>query len=65
VVTIEDRTTVVGKSIPTELTITLQEEGSSGFIAASGSIVSVNPPDLPNNVFPIYWRQCSNAAPCP
>lgn len=63
-VTRNDRFIVIGKSIPTELTVTIQREGSSGFVASSGNIDEIPLPELPNNVTPLSWRECSTGAPC-
>ena len=60
----DDRFIEIGKSIPTELTVTIQEEGSSGFVASSGDVDRQPLPQLPNNVTPISWRECSTAVPC-
>jgi type IV pilus assembly protein PilY1 len=54
----------IGKSIPSELIITLQKDGSSGFVMTSGGIDQTAAPELPNNVTPLEWRECSTAAPC-
>jgi type IV pilus assembly protein PilY1 len=58
------RTIVIGKSIPTELTVTIQREGSSGFVASSGNVDRLPLPELPNNVTPLSWRECSTGIPC-
>lgn len=60
-----DRFDLIGKSIPTEVTVTIQKEGSTGFVASSGDVDDVDLPGLPNNVTPISWRECSTEAPCP
>ncbi len=59
------RVSILGKSIPTELTVTIQKTGSSGFIASSGAVGQPPLAALPNNVTPISWRQCSTEVPCP
>jgi type IV pilus assembly protein PilY1 len=59
-----DRFIDIGQSIPTELTVTLQKEGSTGFIASSGAVDQPPLPALPNNVTPLSWRECSTNAPC-
>jgi type IV pilus assembly protein PilY1 len=64
VVTVNDRFVAIGKSIPTELTVTLQKETSSGFLASSGAVDRVPLPALPNNVTPLTWRECDTGAPC-
>ena len=64
-VTRSDRTTVIGTSIPTELTVTIQKEGSTGFVASSGAVDQPPLPALPNNVTPLSWRECSTTTPCP
>ena len=64
-VTRSDRTTVIGTSIPTELTVTIQKEGSTGFVASSGAVDQPPLPKLPNNVTPLSWRECSTTTPCP
>jgi type IV pilus assembly protein PilY1 len=63
-VTRNDRFVVIGKSIPTELTITIQREGSSGFVASSGNVDRLPLPELPNNVTPLSWRECSTGVQC-
>jgi type IV pilus assembly protein PilY1 len=63
-VTRDDRFIVIGKSIPTELTVTIQREGSSGFVASSGNVDKLPLPELPNNVTPLSWRECSTGVPC-
>ncbi len=63
-VTRDDRFLLVGKSIPTELTVTIQREGSSGFVASSGNVDRLPLPELPNNVTPLSWRECSTDVPC-
>ena len=63
-VTRDDRFIVIGKSIPTELTVTIQREGSSGFVASSGNVDRLPLPELPNNVTPLSWRECSTGVPC-
>jgi type IV pilus assembly protein PilY1 len=63
-VTRDDRFIVIGKSIPTELTVTIQKEGSSGFVASSGNVDRLPLPELPNNVTPLSWRECSTGVPC-
>ncbi len=65
IVTITDRFATIGKSIPTELTVTLQKKKSSGFVASSGAVDQVPLPALPANVTPLTWRECSTEAPCP
>jgi type IV pilus assembly protein PilY1 len=55
----------IGQSIPTELTVTIQKETSTGFIASSGAVDQPPLPKLPNNVSPVSWRECSTSAPCP
>ncbi len=55
---------LIGKSIPTELTVTIQREGSSGFVASSGNVDRLPLPELPNNVTPLSWRECSTGVPC-
>ncbi len=60
----DDRFIVIGKSIPTELTVTIQKETSSGFVASSGNVDRVPLPGLPNNVTPLSWRECSSGVPC-
>jgi type IV pilus assembly protein PilY1 len=60
-----DRTVVIGNSIPTELTVTIQKEGSTGFVASSGAVDQPPLPALPNNVTPLSWRECSTTTPCP
>ena len=64
-VTASMRTVILGKSIPTALTVTIQKNTSSGFIASSGAVGEPPLAALPNNVTPISWRQCSTAVPCP
>jgi type IV pilus assembly protein PilY1 len=59
-----DRFIDIGKSIPTEVTVTIQKEGSTGFVASSGDVDDVDLPGLPNNVTPLSWRECSTMAPC-
>jgi type IV pilus assembly protein PilY1 len=59
-----DRTVVIGTSIPTELTVTIQKEGSTGFVASSGAVDQPPLPALPNNVTPLSWRECSTTTPC-
>ncbi len=63
-VTRDDRFLLIGKSIPTELTVTIQRAGSSGFIASSGNVDRLPLPELPNNVTPLSWRECSTGVPC-
>lgn len=63
-VTRDDRFILIGKSIPTELTVTIQREGSSGFVASSGNVDRLPLPELPNNVTPLSWRECSTGVPC-
>lgn len=60
----DDRFIVIGKSIPTELTVTIQRAGSSGFVASSGNVDRLPLPELPNNVTPLSWRECSTGVPC-
>ena len=60
----DDRFIVIGKSIPTELTVTIQRTGSSGFVASSGNVDRLPLPELPNNVTPLTWRECSTGVPC-
>ena len=60
----DDRFIVIGKSIPTELTVTIQRAGSSGFVASSGNVDKLPLPELPNNVTPLSWRECSSGVPC-
>ncbi|MCC6847629.1 MAG: hypothetical protein IT294_03940 [Deltaproteobacteria bacterium] len=60
----DDRFLLIGKSIPTELTVTIQKEGSSGFVASSGNVDRLPLPELPNNVTPLSWRECSTGVPC-
>jgi type IV pilus assembly protein PilY1 len=60
----DDRFIVIGKSIPTELTVTIQKETSSGFVASSGNVDRLPLPGLPNNVTPLSWRECSSGVPC-
>ena len=60
----DDRFLLIGKSIPTELTVTIQREGSSGFVASSGNVDKLPLPELPNNVTPLSWRECSTGVPC-
>jgi hypothetical protein len=60
----DDRFLVIGKSIPTELTVTIQRAGSSGFVASSGNVDKLPLPELPNNVTPLSWRECSSGVPC-
>ena len=59
-----DRFDLIGKSIPTEVTVTIQKEGSTGFVASSGDVDDVDLPGLPNNVTPLSWRECSTEVPC-
>lgn len=59
------RVTALGISIPTELTVTIQKNGSTGFIASAGAVDQPPLAELPNNVTPISWRQCSTEVPCP
>ena len=59
------RTITIGKSIPTELTVTVQKSSSAGFIASSGAVSQPPLAALPNNVTPISWRECSTETPCP
>jgi type IV pilus assembly protein PilY1 len=59
------RVSALGNSIPTELTVTIQKSGSTGFVAAAGSVNQPPLAELPNNVTPISWRQCSTEVPCP
>lgn len=59
------RVITIGKSIPTELTVTVQKKGSAGFIASSGAVSQPPLAALPNNVTPISWRECSTLTPCP
>jgi hypothetical protein len=56
----DDRFILIGKSIPTELTVTLQRATASGFIASSGNVDRLPLPELPNNVTPLSWRECSS-----
>ncbi len=63
-VTRDDRFLLIGQSIPTELTVTLQRETSSGFVASSGNVDRLPLPVLPNNVTPLSWRECSTGVPC-
>ena len=60
----DNRFLLIGNSIPTELTVTLQREGSSGFVASSGNVDQLPLPGLPNNVTPLSWRECSTGVPC-
>jgi hypothetical protein len=60
----DQRFVVIGKSIPTELTVTIQKTGSSGFVASSGNVDRLPLPELPNNVTPLSWRECSSGVPC-
>jgi type IV pilus assembly protein PilY1 len=60
----DDRFILIGKSIPTELTVTIQRAGSSGFVASSGNVDRLPLPELPNNVTPLSWRECSTGVPC-
>lgn len=60
----DNRFLLIGNSIPTELTVTLQREGSSGFVASSGNVDQLPLPGLPNNVTPLSWRECSTGIPC-
>jgi Tfp pilus tip-associated adhesin PilY1 len=60
----DERFLVIGKSIPTELTVTIQKEQSSGFVASSGNVDKLPLPGLPNNVTPLSWRECSSGVPC-
>jgi type IV pilus assembly protein PilY1 len=53
----------LGKSIPTELTVTIQREGASGFVASSGEVDQIDLPGLPQNVTPISWFEWSTAVP--
>jgi type IV pilus assembly protein PilY1 len=64
IVTIQDRFANIGKSIPTELTVTIQKDTSSGFLASSGAVDRVPLPALPANVTPLSWRECSTESPC-
>jgi type IV pilus assembly protein PilY1 len=59
------RVDIIGKSIPTELTVTVQKTSSAGFIASSGAVGQPPLAALPNNVTPISWRECSTLTPCP
>ncbi|HEY2387734.1 MAG TPA: PilC/PilY family type IV pilus protein [Candidatus Binatia bacterium] len=59
------RVDIIGKSIPTELTVTIQKTSSAGFIASSGAVGQPPLAALPNNVTPISWRECSTLTPCP
>src|SRR5262249_25760609 len=45
----------IGQSIPTELTVTIQKDTSTGFIASSGAVDQPPLPALPNNVSPLSW----------
>jgi len=63
-VTQDQRFLLIGKSIPTELTVTIQRAGSSGFVASSGNVDRLPLPELPNNVTPLSWRECSTGVPC-
>ncbi len=63
-VSVDSRFVVIGKSIPTELTVTLQKATSSGFVASSGNVDRLPLPELPNNVTPLSWRECSTGVPC-
>ena len=60
----DQRFLLIGKSIPTELTVTIQRAGSSGFVASSGNVDRLPLPELPNNVTPLSWRECSTGVPC-
>jgi type IV pilus assembly protein PilY1 len=59
------RVITIGRSIPTELTVTIQKNSSAGFIASSGAVSQPPLAALPNNVTPISWRECSTLTPCP
>ena len=64
IVTIQDRFANIGKSIPTELTVTIPKNSSSCFLASSGAVDRVPLPALPANVTPLSWRECSTETPC-
>jgi type IV pilus assembly protein PilY1 len=59
-----ERFLLIGKSIPTEVTVTIQKQGSTGFVASSGDVDDVDLPGLPDNVTPLSWRECTTLAPC-
>jgi len=52
-----DRYLDIGSSIPTEVTLTIREDGAVGYVGVGGAIPRIDLPAPPLNVVPLYWRE--------